>query len=244
MKVDIGEFLERFSADELAEKGILRGETRLLNNRSVSPLLKLMSDHGITRVEAADRSWFLSSDGEFQNPLSEEAKSGLISDFANPGSVFNLQNVSINSHYGGGAGAATEQDGDAATGDDDAAADLKFGLERDLQEALRSNIEQLEPGLKIIDDGKERIVEAGRIDIIAQDSDGNLVIIELKAGIAPLPAIAQLLSYMGSDEVAPDRPVRGILIANAFHPRLVIAARAVPNVTLVSYSFQFSFQEQ
>src|SRR5688572_9494717 len=36
------------------------------------------------------------------------------------------------------------------------AEEITFGLERDLQAALRANIEQLEPGLRIIDKGKDR----------------------------------------------------------------------------------------
>src|SRR5262245_23875392 len=59
---------------------------------------------------------------------------------------------------------------DAQTDELIEAAEITFGLERDLQMALRSNIEQLEPGLEIIDGGKERITEAGRIDITARDS--------------------------------------------------------------------------
>ena len=53
------------------------------------------------------------------------------------------------------------------------AEEITFGLERDLQSALRANIDQLEPGLKITDDGRERVTEAGRIDITAGDAKGN-----------------------------------------------------------------------
>jgi RecB family endonuclease NucS len=62
------------------------------------------------------------------------------------------------------------------------AIDTEFGLERDLQLALRSNINQLEAGLTISDGGKEQIVESGRIDITAKDRDGATVVIELKGG--------------------------------------------------------------
>ena len=59
-----------------------------------------------------------------------------------------------------------------------------FGLERDLQAALRRTIEQLEPGLEIIDDGAERSVSSGFIDITARDAGGSIVVIELKTGTA------------------------------------------------------------
>jgi hypothetical protein len=54
------------------------------------------------------------------------------------------------------------------------AVDTAFGLERDLQMALRQNIEQLEPGLTITDGAREQTVASGRIDITAQDRDGEL----------------------------------------------------------------------
>ncbi len=73
-----------------------------------------------------------------------------------------------------------------------------YNSERDLQAKLRADIEMLEPGLTIIDGGKELIVPSGRVDITAQDRNGTKVIIELKFGRADRYAVAQLLSYMGA----------------------------------------------
>jgi hypothetical protein len=120
--------------------------------------------------------------------------------------------------------------------------EVTFGLERDLQSALRANIGQLETGLRIIDDGKERVTEAGRIDITAEDLHGNVVVIELKAGTATPQVIAQVLAYMGAVSEIDVKPVRGILVAGDFHKRVVLATRAVPNLQLKRYSFQFSFE--
>jgi Endonuclease NucS len=121
------------------------------------------------------------------------------------------------------------------------AIETTFGLERDLQAALRRNIEQLEPGLKITDGNKEQIVDSGRIDITAEDSNGTTVIIELKAGAADREAVSQILAYMG-DLILSGKPVRGILVAGDFPSRTVAAARAVPNLQLRKYAFQFSFE--
>jgi RecB family endonuclease NucS len=114
-------------------------------------------------------------------------------------------------------------------------------LERDLQKALRTNIEQLEPGLKIADGGTERTVEAGRIDITAEDRAGKLVVIELKAGMASPDSLTQVLAYMAALEEEEQKPVRGMLVAGDFHDRLVLAARKVPDLQLKQYSFSFSF---
>ena len=95
--------------------------------------------------------------------------------------------------------------------------------------------------MSIIDDGKERKVPAGFIDITARDRDGTTVAIELKAGTADRDAIGQLLSYMG-DLMENTGSLRGILVAGDFSPRAIAAARAAPNVRLVRYGVRFSFE--
>lgn len=122
------------------------------------------------------------------------------------------------------------------------AVDMAFGLERDLQLALRRNLDQLEPGLTISDNDREQNVASGRIDITARDKNGATVIIELKAGPADRDVIGQILSYMG--DFADKLPqVRGIIVAREFSPRLIAAARAVPSILLIQYGIQFSFKK-
>jgi hypothetical protein len=120
------------------------------------------------------------------------------------------------------------------------AVDAAFGLERDLQAALRQSIEQLEPGLTIADNNHEKVVPSGRIDITARDSSGKTVVIELKVGTADRDSIGQILAYMG-DLSSQEAAVRGILVARDFDPRAVSAAPAVQQLRLVRYGFQFMF---
>lgn len=119
------------------------------------------------------------------------------------------------------------------------AVETTFGLERDMQLALRANITQLEKGLLIIDDNKEMSTDAGRIDILAKDNQGITVVIELKAGNAKPESLTQLLAYMGTF----NEPIRGILVASDFHEKIKYAVKAIPNVTLKKYSFQFKFND-
>lgn len=116
-----------------------------------------------------------------------------------------------------------------------------FGLERDLQSALRRHIDDLEQGLFVIDDGKERKVPSGFIDITARDRDGSAVAIELKAGTADRGDLGQVLSYIG-DLMEQEPSVRGLLVAGDFTTRAIAAARAAPNVRLVRYGIRFSFE--
>lgn len=126
--------------------------------------------------------------------------------------------------------------------EDEEIAEITFGLERDMQSALRANIEQLESGLKIIDGGNERITDAGRIDITASDRNGNIVVIELKVGDASPKIIAQALAYMGAVAESDKKNVRGILVAGDFHKQVIWAAKAIPNLQLKKYKFQFKFE--
>jgi hypothetical protein len=119
--------------------------------------------------------------------------------------------------------------------------DARLSLERDLQAALRRSITQLEPGLSIIDGGAERQVPSGRIDILAQDTSGCRVVIELKAVRAPRDAVAQVLAYMGDLSADGAAEVRGLLIAPDFDPRAIAAARMVPALRLIRFSFSFQF---
>lgn len=122
------------------------------------------------------------------------------------------------------------------------AEEITFGLERDMQQALRRSIDQLEPGLKIVDGGRERSTEAGRIDILAQDKTGSFVVIELKVGDAKPEVIAQIASYMTCITETEKKKVRGILVAGDFPPRVKLAARMIPSLNLKRYSFKFAFE--
>ncbi|MCY4506783.1 MAG: endonuclease NucS [Acidobacteria bacterium] len=120
------------------------------------------------------------------------------------------------------------------------------GLERDLQAALRRAIEQLEPDLEIIDDGAERSVASGFIDITARDARGAIVVVELKTGVARQGAVAQVLSYMGDiAEEEPDETVRGLLVAGDFDKKARSAARMLPKhvLSLRSYRVRFEFKD-
>lgn len=183
-------------------------------------------------------TWYLTSDGDFANLRAEKIKVGKFEDLDKSGGIFDYQNGNLNPFRQAGNASG------GVLGDVSNDTEITFGLERDLQRALRDNITQLEPGLIITDGGSEKTVEAGRIDITTEDTNDNIVVIELKAGTAQPDAIPQLLAYMGTIENPDGKPVRGILVANDFAPRVVQAAKAVPNISLKAYSFQFSFQDR
>lgn len=115
----------------------------------------------------------------------------------------------------------------------------RIGLERDLQTWLRRSIGDVEAGLDIVDDGVERAVASGFIDITARDADGVLAVFELKADVADRNAVGQILSYMGDLQEDEGGPVRGILVAHDFTEKARAAARMVPSLTLRKYAVRF-----
>ena len=116
-----------------------------------------------------------------------------------------------------------------------------FSLEKDLEAALRRHLGQLETGLFVIDGGSQQSGPSGRIDIMAQDVSGNLVVVELKAVKAPRDAVAQVLAYMGDVQDETKKSVRGFLVAPDFDAKAIAAARMVPSLTLCTYGFSFTF---
>ena len=118
-----------------------------------------------------------------------------------------------------------------------------ISLERDMQVMLRRDIEQLERGLSIIDDGAERKVDSGLIDITAKDANGSIVVIELKIGKADRTAIGQILGYMGDikEEEGDTPPIRGILVADSFDQGAKSGARMISGLSLKKYAVTFSF---
>jgi hypothetical protein len=234
---NVKEFLERFSAEKLKKRGILRGASNMLQGVSVEPFIELMKDSGIQKLEFPPIGWSLDTEHNFSNPFSPELKKGRVQELSKQGSVFTSTNVRINPHY---QGASLDPDTEEAI---EEAGQITFGLEKDLQKNIRQSIEQLEPGLRISDGGNERSVEGGRIDITAEDNEGKMVAIELKAGTAKSDSIAQILAYMSYLSEEEHKPVRGIIVAGDFDKRTLLAARAVPNLQLKQYSVSFSFKD-
>lgn len=134
---------------------------------------------------------------------------------------------------------------------EDGATGMSLSLERDLEQSLLAKLDLLEPGLRLFDGaaGGGRQLDTGvvgRLDLLAVDQQGRLVVIELKGGRVDDRVCGQILRYMGwvAKNLANGARVRGIIVANEFTERVRFAAEAMPDVDLVRYEVRFSFSKE
>ena len=93
--------------------------------------------------------------------------------------------------------------------------DGEFALhvtEEQMKQAILSVPDLVEAGLKPLQEEKS-LGEAGFTDIIAEDKNGNLVIIELKRIAASKDAVMQLQRYLDTLRKRINRPIRGMVVA-------------------------------
>jgi endonuclease len=133
-------------------------------------------------------------------------------------------------------------DDDDETGDEAGPGSSEFLIERDLQQYLAENLACIEPGLRLYEEEGVRGIEfdAGgrRIDILAVDRGGGLVVIELKVSKGYDRVVGQLLRYMNwvrKELAEPSQRVRGIIVCRTMSEDLRLACASIPDVELLEY---------
>ncbi len=84
--------------------------------------------------------------------------------------------------------------------------------EEQMKRAIMLDPSLVEPGLKLISE-ETKMGDSGFTDIYAEDSQGRLVVIEIKRTLASRHAALQLNRYVETLRKRVNRPVRGILAA-------------------------------
>jgi len=139
---------------------------------------------------------------------------------------------------------ASEDEFPASSGSD------QFAYESDLRNYLAKNLYLIEPGLRMYEEegitGIEFPVGGRFIDILAVDSVGGLVVIELKVSRGYDRVVGQILRYMswiGKNQADADQRVRGFIVAREITEDLMLACSLVPSITLVEYQLSLSLNK-
>lgn len=122
----------------------------------------------------------------------------------------------------------------------------EFAYESDLRDYLVKNLQVIEPGLTLYEKegitGVEFPVGGRFIDILAVDSNGDFVVIELKVSRGYDRVIGQLLRYMAwiqKNQAESAQKVRGIIVAREIGEDLMLACSLISNF---EYELSFSLK--
>lgn len=119
-------------------------------------------------------------------------------------------------------------------------AGYNFTYERDLRNALISQVEELFPGHKVYGshrEGLEFSVEGHHIDILLENSqDRSLLAVELKSGTADFKVFGQISMNLGLlSKRFPDRSAKGVIIAGMIDDSLRYACATTDKISLKTY---------
>ncbi|MCX6803153.1 MAG: endonuclease NucS [Candidatus Diapherotrites archaeon] len=118
--------------------------------------------------------------------------------------------------------------------------DLRLsGSERELNDALMDDLSFLEPGLKPIN--QQQYFKKGICDIVAEDSQGRMVVIELKRRQADYAAVTQLKRYAEDIKKMRGVETRGILLAPSIRKT---ALTLLKQYGLEYFSYDFEIGER
>lgn len=118
-------------------------------------------------------------------------------------------------------------------------------LERVLEDILEHNLEELEPGLTLV--GRQFSTAVGPIDLLAQDENGQYVVIELKRGRTSDRVVGQVARYLswvtermvqGDDDRA-----RAIVVGREYDKHFSAAITQLSRVKPYTYDIRARFDE-
>jgi len=115
-----------------------------------------------------------------------------------------------------------------------------FTYERDLHNTLEAQVEELFQGYELI--GSEYSIDGVRLDLLLEKGQ-ELLVVELKAGLAKYEVFGQISMYMGLIQARnPKRDVYGVIIASEIHQGLMAACSTNPRISCKKYNMQLHLE--
>ncbi|MBP7900614.1 MAG: DUF91 domain-containing protein [Gammaproteobacteria bacterium] len=123
-----------------------------------------------------------------------------------------------------------------------------FAYERDLQTTLCAQISELFPNHRIFGEsnlGIEYYIGGKRIDVLLQHQEfGDLLVVELKSGIADFRAFGQISMYVGLlQQQFPEKSVSGVIVAGKIDDSLKHACLTNGKISLKTYRMSIELED-
>jgi hypothetical protein len=124
-----------------------------------------------------------------------------------------------------------------------------FSYEKDLQNSLLLQAEELFPGYKVFGnngEGKEYAIGGKRIDLLLEHKTENkLLVVELKAGLADSKVFGQISMYIGPlMQKFCDKEIFGVIIAGEIDDSLKMAILSNKNIKAMTYKMKLTLETE
>ncbi|MCC7520624.1 MAG: DUF91 domain-containing protein [Flavobacteriaceae bacterium] len=123
-----------------------------------------------------------------------------------------------------------------------------YSYERDLKNSMISQINELFPEYKIYgenNEGVEYLIGGKRIDILLKNENGDLLVIELKSGIANYKVFGQISMYIGLlMDKFPKCDINGFIIAGEMDESLKHAVKTTDKIRLKTYKMKLELFDE
>lgn len=108
--------------------------------------------------------------------------------------------------------------------------------EADLENFIVNNVHLL--GSNLILKGRQRDTRSGRLDLLFEDENSNLVVVELKLNDIGRYAVNQLRRYIRQVRADTKKKVRGIIVCKDILPTFVDEFRKLRNIQIFHYGWK------
>lgn len=142
----------------------------------------------------------------------------------------------------------TQPRAEDATSDNFSTIEIVPSMERLLEDFLEGNLDHIENGLRLYRDesgvpGRQYPTDVGIIDLLCVDKNEEFVVIEIKKEKGSDKTVGQVTRYMGwvRQNLAVDKPVRGIIIVHDVDNALEFSVSVVNKVEIKYYKIDLKF---
>jgi Holliday junction resolvase-like predicted endonuclease len=116
-------------------------------------------------------------------------------------------------------------------------------IETDVEQYLVSNPGIIGKGLKVVE--RQLPIKTGRIDLLFEGDDGNLVIVEIKFGRLGRDALQQIKNYMHEmKNIEHSKKVSGVLVCSGVMPAFEEDFRKQNDVRILKYGWEMKTTEE